>query len=306
MNLRYLTLLVFALAAATVADAQHMVNGFIQELNHGSVCLSYSREKYDDFYFGDLRGNDRPVRPLENNYGGKVVTQTVSLFMNYGIAKNLEMAVNIPYIHSQGYGERGEGKPDQEEGDFQDASLFIKWRPVSIDLNSGSLNFVAALGGSQPLADYEVKQLISIGNQGSTLTTFAVAHYQHNSGAFIDLQAGYSVRGNDVPNATLLGSALGYAQSRYYFDFFSQVQISDPSAPDIMDIMQNLGENEKPPFNETRVNFAQLGVNTYYNLVPSLGGGSNSFGISAKLAKTVWGRNVGIPFRVSGSLIFKF
>ena len=126
-------------------------------------------------------------------------------------------------------------------------------------------------------------------NQSTRADLRLITHFQGNAGLFGELQAGYSLRTNDVPNATLLSAKIGYAARAVYVDLWSETQISDSDAIDI----------GGGPFNETRVNYTQIGASLF---VPVASG----FGVSAGVGRYVSGRNVGLGTRFSGGVVYSF
>ncbi|WKN31413.1 hypothetical protein PZB74_20905 [Porifericola rhodea] len=262
-------------------QAQNLTDGFTLGQGNTTIALSYSWESYDQFYFADEK-RDAPAP-----YGGEISTQSISLFAAYGLTDKLDIIVNLPYIQAKGDGD--DETLDQDVDNLQDVSLFLEWNPLSLETDGGKLSFVGALGLSTPLSDYEADAVLSIGNQSTRMDPKVLIQYQTKSGLFANLQAGYSLRSNDVPNATVLGAKVGFAAAKFYLDIWSESQYSDSDAPDITP-----GE---VPFNETRVNYAQLGANAYYPI-------SSLVGVSVGYGQYVSGRNVGLASRISGSLIF--
>lgn len=281
-NLCFLGVSFFTLISFS-AKTQNVIDGFTLGKGNGIAALSYSWESYDEFYFGN------EIMDAPAPYGGKITTQGITFYGAYGLTDHLDVIVNLPYINAMGNG--NDEMVDQSVGNLQDLSLFLEWNPLEVEAGPGMLSFVGALGLSTPLSDYKADAVLSIGNQSTRLDGRLLMQYKAENGIFGNLQAGYSVRGNDVPNATLLGAKLGFATSKFYVDLWSETQISDPDAPDIAP-----GE---VPFYETRVNYTQIGVNVHYPITPALG-------VSAGYGKYVDGRNVGKADRVTGGLVYNF
>lgn len=273
---------------STVAYSQPLVDGFMKGKGNGSVVVSYSWERYDEFYFADTKMDAPPP------YGGQITTQSISLYGIVGLTDDIDIVLNIPYITAQG---EGQAPPDQEVSNLQDASLFIKWRPLLIETGGGNLSFLAALGAATPLSDYAADAVLSVGNHATRVDGRLITHFQANSGVFGALQAGYSLRSDDVPNATLLSAKLGYAAEKFYVDLWSETQISDADAPDIG--QAPFFSETSTPFSLTRVNYTQIGVSVFVPIVSSLG-------VSASFGQYVSGRNVGLSTRLSGGLIYSF
>ena len=260
--------------------SQPIVDGFTKGKGNGNIVISYSWEQYDEFYFADTK-MDAPAP-----WGGQITTQSVNLYGIVGLSDDIDLVVNIPYIAAQG---DGVDTVDQQVGSLQDASLFIKWRPLLIETEGGNLSFLGALGLSTPLSDYEADQVLSIGNQATRVDLRLLTHFMSNSGVFGELQAGYSLRSNEVPNATLLSAKIGYAAAKFYVDLWSETQISNSDASDI----------GQAPFSQTRVNYTQIGASIFVPIVPSLG-------VAAGVGQYVSGRNVGLATRFSGGVVYAF
>ena len=267
---------------SSVAYSQSIVDGFVKAKGHGSAVLSYSWERYDQFYFGDTK------RDAPDPFGGEISTQSVSLYGVMGITDDLNVVLNLPYINAQGSGSEETG-PDQSVSGLQDIELALKWRPLVFENDQGKLSFLAAAGFATPLSSYAADSVLSIGNGATRVDGRLITHYQLSSGLFAELQAGYSVRSNEVPNATLLSAKVGFAASSFYVDLWSATQLSSSDAPDIGGV----------PFSATRVNYTQIGLSVYYPF-------STSFGVSAGAAQYVSGRNVGLSTRLSGGLVYNF
>ena len=265
---------------SSVAYSQPIVDGFTKGQGNGSIVLSYSWEQYDEFYFADTKMDAPPP------WGGEITTQSVSLFGIVGLSDDIDLILNVPYINAQG---DGVDTVDQSVGGLQDASLFVKWRPIALETGGGKLSFLAALGLATPLSDYEADQVLSIGNQATRADLRLLTHFQSNAGVFAELQAGYSLRSNDVPNATLLSAKLGYAAEKFYIDVWSDTQISDRDAPDI----------GAAPFSQTRVNYTQIGASVFVPIAPP-------WGVSVGFGQYVSGRNVGLSTRISGGVVYSF
>ena len=272
-------LFLISLFVSSTAFSQPIVDGFTKGKGNGSLVLSYSWEQYDEFYFADTKMDAPPP------WGGQITTQSISLYGILGLTDNIDIILNVPYITAQG---DGVDTVDQDVGGLQDASLFIKWRPISVETGGGNLSFVGALGLATPLSDYEADQVLSIGNQSTRADLRLITQFMSNSGLFGELQAGYSLRSNDVPNATLLSAKIGYAADKFYVDIWSDTQISS-DAPDI-------GE---APFSETQVNYTQIGASVF---VPV----ASSVGVSVGFGQFISGRNVGLSTRISGGIVYSF
>ena len=289
INAKLIVSLVFAGALAnSFSYAQPVTDGFTKGKGNGSLVVSYSWERYDEFYFGDTK------MPAPSDYGGQITTQSFSLYGVVGLTDNLDIILNIPYISADG---DGQAPPEQAVSGLQDASLFLKWRPLFIETDAGNLSFLGALGFATPLSDYSANAVLSIGNQSSRADLRLMTHFMSTSGVFGELQAGYSLRSDDVPNATLLSAKVGYAAEKFYVALWSESQISDSDAPDIG--QAPFFSETASPFSQTRVNYTQIGTTVFVPIVSSLG-------LSAGVGQYVGGRNVGLSTRFSGGVVYSF
>ncbi len=263
--------------------AQTMLDGFMKASGEGTVVLNYSYESYDRFKFA------KTTRGAPLSLGAKIDTKAAGLFAAYGLPKNLNVVVSIPYVIIQGNGD--ELEREQEVRGFQDATVYLKWKPIETRVGQGDFSAMAALGSSFPLSDYGADDILSLGNQATTAEFRAIAQYKFDFGFFANAQVGYSIRSNNVPDATILSGKVGYAVSKFYLDACVKIQISDSDAPDIM----------RPliPFYENRVNFALLGINGYYPI-------SSQLGLVAGFSHMLGGRNAVLPTGYSGGIVFNF
>ena len=289
INAKLTASLIFAgVLVTSLIYAQPITDGFMKGKGSGSLVVSYSWERYDEFFFADTRMDAPPP------YGGQITTRSISLYGVLGLTDNLDLILNVPYINADG---DGQAPPEQAVSALQDASVFIKWRPLFIETDAGNLSFLGALGFAIPLSDYSADAVLSIGNQATRADLRLISHFISNAGIFGELQAGYSLRSNDVPNATLLSAKFGYAAEKFYIDLWSETQISDSDAPDIG--QAPFFSETSSPFSQTRVNYTQIGVSLF---VPVVSG----FGVSAGVGQYVSGRNVGLATRFSGGLVYSF
>ena len=264
-------------------SAQAILDGFAKKPGEGTIVVNYSWEQYDRFKFGTT------TRGAPLSLGGEITTQTVGLFANYGLFKNLNLVVSLPYVSISGAGDKLER--DQDVSGFQDVAAYLKWLPYQANIGNGTLAVAGAIGTTTPVEDYAADDILSLGNGATTLETKALVQYKSHYGFFANAQAGFSFRSNNVPNATILSGKVGYAGAKFYLDVCLRSQISDPDAPDI--------HRPAIPFYENRVNFTQLGVNGYYPL-------SSNVGLVASFMHYVAGRNAVLPTGYSGGIVYNW
>ncbi|MEM9338340.1 MAG: hypothetical protein AAGA66_06390, partial [Bacteroidota bacterium] len=158
------------------SEAQEIIDGFMKKPGEGTLAVSYSYERYDEFKFGTMKLDAPP--PV----GGSVTTQSLGVFADYGFSDRINVVLNMPYIRVQGSG--NEEERDQNMGGFQDVSAYVKWRPFELKMESGYLTVLGVVGFSTPLSAYEADDLLSIGNGATTGLIKGLVQYKWNTGLF--------------------------------------------------------------------------------------------------------------------------
>ncbi|MBC6995013.1 hypothetical protein QWY85_01020 [Neolewinella lacunae] len=283
-----------ALVAATLTlGAQSPVSGFMQGQGRGSVALSYTAETYDNvFLVPSIEADGVPVF-------NEVNVNSISLYGVYGLSDRLDVVVSLPYISSRGAASTTilseTGFENKRQG-IQDLSAFLKFKAHSVQLGTSSLDFLLAAGVRTPLGDYPVDEglqsILAIGNGATSGTGLAMAHFKAQNGIFLTTQAGYSLRGGDVPDALLGEIKAGIAGRGFYADVWFAGQTSDGG-------VNILGEGFVGNFPATDVSFHRIGANVFIPVVGGLGAG---IGASRYLS----GRNIGQSTGVSGSIVLSF
>jgi hypothetical protein len=273
--------------------AQSPVSGFMKNKGEGAAVVSYSYEKYDKVFLVPAEVDGVPVF-------NEVSVSSISLYGEFGITDNFDVVVNVPYIKAKGNATEqfaaNNGFENERKG-IQDLKIYGKYRFKSFGFEKSNLDLIGALGLQTPLGDYAanegVQSIIAIGNQSTSVTAMGIAMFKTNSGLFTSGQLGYSIRGNDVPNALLSELKIGYAASAFYVDTFIANQLSDKDGVDI------LQEGFTGFFPETRVNSTRIGLNAFIPVNSGLGitGGVNSY---------IEGRNLGKATGFYGGLAYSF
>lgn len=288
---------VLSLVFTNASKAQGLVDGFFEQKGKTSITLSYTYGNYDEFYVSGQKVNGVPAL--------NEIDQTIySVYAKYGLADNLSLIANLPYIMAEGNGGPDPVNGTTEQSDFQDVSVFVKWAPYVEQLNSGSVTYFAALGGSIPLG-YEPNGILSLGTGAPGLDGKLGLQYNNNSGFFGTLIAGYGLRGKadnnlgtgdgeefDAPNVANALFKLGYAGKHFYVDGWLDAQTS-LSGVDIM------GEGFAGNFPETRVGYSRIGANLYVPFTPFIGA-------SAGFGTVIDGRNIGLTTYYSGGITLNF
>lgn len=275
-----------------LALTQSPVSGFMNGKGHGAFAKSFTAEQYDKVF---LVPNDAEGVPVFN----EVNVNSISLYASYGITDRLDVVFGLPYINVKGNANetvlRELGFENERSG-IQDASLFLKYNPYSLDAGMGTLDFIVAAGLKTPLGNYKVDEglqsIIAIGNRATSVNGMAIAQFRTSSGFFAATQIGYSLRSGEVPNALVGEIKAGYGNRYFYVDAWYAGQVSDGG-------VNILGEGFTGFFPATDVTYTRAGLSVY---VPVAIG----FGVSAGATKYLTGRNIGAATGFSGGIVFSF
>lgn len=272
---------VILLSLPVLLVSQDIISGFVQKKGQGVIALSFTHEQSTEFFVG----------PEKTGYPGgidKYKVQSWSAYVAYGLSDNINVIFNLPYVRA--ITTAGSVPPGGEEKAFQDASIFLKWRPVYRRTGVGALSLVLAGGVTFPMSDYVPDTLVSIGNQGTSIDGRLVLLYKFNSGLFTELLGGYSLRSDVVPNAYTGQIKLGYAAARFFLEGWMQIANST-EGPDIGD----------PGFTlpATKVDFTRIGATLFYPVIQRVG-------VFLKWFTTLDGRNIKKANAFSTGLVFRF
>jgi hypothetical protein len=180
-------IIAFLLSAIQQGIAQSL-SGFFRGKGKFAVAASTTREKYDEFYFGDKK------TPIGMAGFDKVVTQSINLYAAYGLTDKTDIIVNIPYIITKGRALTDNAKVG-EKG-LQNGAITIQNKLVQKQDSTGTLTVAGGLGFNTPLSDYETNLIYSIGNQSTQISPSLLVQYKLNNGLFANGQSGYSFRTN--------------------------------------------------------------------------------------------------------------
>jgi|TARA_R100000479_G_scaffold85403_1_gene41576 hypothetical protein len=239
---------------STQAFSQGKIDGFYRGNGNTTVTLGAGFEDNKDY----LAGND------ETDIARKLYY--VNLFAAYGITKDLDVTVSLPYIEID------------DNKNVQDVSFFFKYRTLKKEYSNGKLELSLAGGFSTPVSDYNVGGLNDIGQQATIIETRAMAHYQTNAGWFATLQSGFSFKFEEVPNSLPITVKAGQALDKWYYDVYYDYQHS----------FGGIDYLETPP----PQNFRRFGVD--YHKIGGTGYRSftNNFGAYVSVSYVLGGRNI--------------
>jgi Putative MetA-pathway of phenol degradation len=239
-SMRLLYLILVVLVLHSTCFGQGRVDGFYKKKHEASVVLGGGFEDSKKYLAGDTKLD------LERN------VYYASVFTAFGITDALDVNLSIPYITSN------------DESDFQDISVFLKYRFLQHKSSLGNFELGTAAGFSTPLSDYKIGGLNDIGQQATVIDTRAMLHFSTNSFWFATLQSGFSFKLEEVPNSFPATLKIGRATSKLYYDVFYDFQKSIGG-------IDYRGTPAPQNFRELGVDFHKIGGTLYKPFSSSLG-----------------------------------
>jgi hypothetical protein len=236
------------------AFGQGRIDGFYKGKQQGAVVLGVGFEDSKSYF----AGTDKLDLGRSLYY--------VSVFSAYGITENLDANISVPYLVSD------------DNANFQDISVFLKYRMFQKKTANGSLEISGALGFSTNLTNYDLGGLNDIGQRATVIETRGLLHYGFNTGWFVTLQSGYSFKTGTTPNSLPATLKLGRATAKWYYDLYYDFQHSFGG-------IDYRGTPRPQDFSAFGVDFHKVG-GTLYNTF------SESFGAYISLSYVLDGRNV--------------
>jgi hypothetical protein len=259
-------------------NAQQL-SGFSQGKGKLAVAISTTREKYDEFYFGDMK------TALSETNLDKVVTQSINFYTAYGLSSKTDLILNIPYIFTKSH--QVTDNKEVSEKHFQDATIGIQSKFYQKENTTGAFSVTGGVSLSTPLSKYLTNVIYAIGNRSTQITPSALLQYKFANGIFINGQGGYSLKTNKVPNAVVSAAKIGYAGKVYI-----EAYISNQTSTGGIDIG---GPGFTPErFPETKVNTTNIGASVYFA------------GVTLGAGKRLSGRNAGLPSYYTIGLAYTF
>lgn len=243
------------------------------------------------------------TKKRDNQNLGKVSTQSVSFVANYGVTKKLNILAGIPYVTTKASAGTLQGLRG-----LQDASLWLKYRPLKTNVGKGNISLFTIGGFSFPVSDYVADFLpLSIGMRSKNLSLRGMLDYQYSKW-FATASYTYVVRSNIkidrpsyytttmhntnevfMPNASQVNVRAGYRSSR----FIGEAVFNKWTTLGGFDISKN-----NMPFPSNRMNATSAGVNFKYSLTKV-----ESFSITGGANYVLAGRNVGQASSLYGGVL---
>ncbi|MAZ73062.1 MAG: hypothetical protein CMC70_07920 [Flavobacteriaceae bacterium] len=224
----------------TSVFGQGAIDGFYKDKHQGAVVLGSGFEDSKKYLAGDTELDLTRI------------TYYTSVFAAFGITDNLDVNLMVPYISSN------------KESDFQDISVFLKYRFLRFTSAIGEFEVSTAAGFSTPVSNYKIGGLNDIGQQATSIETRGMLHFTSKSFWFATLQSGFSFKLEEVPNSFPATLKVGRATSNWYYDVFYDFQYSFGG-------IDYRGTPRPQNFKEFGVNFHKVGGTLYKPLSSKLG-----------------------------------
>ena len=163
--LRSLSLCITVLAPA-FGIAQTEMDAIM--MNRKQICngFVYTHSSWDEYWEGTFKRTNLNL--------GTVSTQSVMYMGAYGITDKLNVVAGLPYVWTKATA----GTLHKMNG-LQDASVFIKWKPVARSFGKNKLSVFTIGGISTPVTDYVIDFLpLSVGLGSTNLTARAMVDFQ--------------------------------------------------------------------------------------------------------------------------------
>ena len=247
-------LIIPVLLISVLSFGQGKIDGFYKGAQQGSAVLGFGFEDSKSYF----AGTDKLDLGRSLYYA--------SVFMAYGITDNLDANVSVPYIISD------------DNRDFQDISVFLKYRLLSMVCHSGKFEIGLGAGLSTNLTNYDIGGLNDIGQRATIVESRLLVHYAHNSGWFATLQSGYSFKSDPTPNSVPVTLKAGRATTKWYYDLYYDFQHSSGG-------IDYLGTPRPQDFRAFGVDYHKIGGTVYTSF-------SERFGSYLSLSYVLSGRNV--------------
>ena len=253
LPMKIIATLFFSLFIVSNSFSQGKIDGFYKGKNNGTAVLGSGFEAPKSYFAGTNK-----IHLSRNLY-------YLNLYVAYGITENLDVNFSLPYLSSD------------EESNFQDVSLILKYRFFKSASENGNLELSLGTGFSTPVSDYNIGGLNDIGQQASVIETRAMVHYKLHSGWFTTLQSGFSFKFEETPNSLPLTFKAGKTSEMWYYDVYYDYQHSFGG-------IDYRGTPRPQNFKELGVDYHKVGGTLYRTI-------SENFGAALNFSYILDGRN---------------
>ncbi|MFN3940640.1 MAG: hypothetical protein ACK4IY_08620 [Chitinophagales bacterium] len=267
---------IFIASSCIPISAQAPVDGFYPGNNNGTLALSASFEKYNEFFLGT--GESVP-------WLGDYNTTSIGIYGTYGITDDFALALSIPYIVINTIYFNSE---EVNRGGIQDLGFYAKYKLFHFDMSALDIEISPSVGFTTPLSNYIV-DFYGVGQGATSFDLRSILMARWNNGLFAEIQGAGLVRLDPAPSGSQFNLKLGYFNEKMYADLYYT--------------MQNISGGEDLPspanYEALGVSYQRAGFTVAYNIFSALG-------IYLGGATTLDGENVGKSNRFTGGGVFRF
>lgn len=283
-----------------LTSAQTTTDGLM--MSKGSLCTGfmYTHDQWKNYWEGELK--------RDNGNLGKITTQNLMWFGNYGITNKINVIVMLPYIKI----DASQGTLHNMEG-LQDLSLGIKYNFFKKEFEKSTFKAFGVLNFSTPMSNYTPDYFpLSLGTHTTNIAYRLTANYKLKSGWFINTSGGYTWRSNTKLDRIAYEDGNDFYLSDEVkmpnvFDVFvSAGYLKGPLQAELEFIQQNtLGGydlyRQGMPFVSNKMNFSKVAALVMY-YPPQV----KNLALRASVGYTVNGRNVGQSTSLTGGVLYTF
>src|SRR5688572_12327701 len=146
--------------------AQTLTDGLMMPKNDFCTGFMYTQDSWTEYWEGELK--------RENGNIGRVTTQSLMWFGNYGITSKINVMAMVPYMKTKA----SQGTLAPMEG-IQDLSVGVKYNFFMKEFEKSTFKTFATFNFSTPLSDYTPDYLpLAIGAQTTNLMYRLTAYYR--------------------------------------------------------------------------------------------------------------------------------
>ena len=280
--------------------AQTLTDGLMMPKNNLCTGFIYTHDQWRDYWEGELK--------RDNGNIGRVTTQSLMWFANYGIMNKLDVIVMLPYVKT----EASQGTLHSQQG-LQDLSIGLKYNFYKYKTEKINFSTFGVINASTPLTDYTPDFFpLSIGTHTTNIAYRLTAYLRIKQGWFINGSAGYTWRSNTKLDRGAYNDGNQYIISdevkmHDVFDVFvSTGYHTGPLQAELNYLQQNtLGggdiRRQDMPFVSNRMNYQKVGATVMYYLPKPKG-----FAVRGAVQYALDGRNWGQSTTFLGGLMYTF
>jgi hypothetical protein len=286
-NIIKISLVAFLIIPNFYGKAQTITDGIF--MSKGSLYGSalYSNDSWNKFWEGTAL--------KENKNIGTLMTQSINVTINYGIADKFNALVSLPYIATSPSAGVSQGMSG-----IQDLSLGLKYRFIQIK----NLSLIGVIGGSIPTNNYVTDYMpFAIGSQSKNAYARGILYYTFPKNLALTLNGSYINRSNikidramfytgdkaifsnevALPDVVNIGAKFGYNSFRWQLEGTFENQTMGETVGGIVDIRLN-----DVPLINSQFNFTRIGALGTYRITKL-----KDLQVIGSVNKIITGRNVG-------------